>query len=173
MAPCVLSGLIVASLCGMGDSGDPLATLKAEASKLFESVRNGVKLAASLVSSMATYVVGTMRIKSLDEVEKDDPDEMEELAAESWQESYSEALPRVHSLRIRKWAGEVQTSGKEKKTLASNVSVGDVNAEDRRSAAKVEASALNYLTYPFGEGVGRCGHGGTRYLGRAHCVTVS
>ena len=134
---------------GMGDAAEAGigATIREEATNLFELVRNSVKLATTLVSSMVSYVVGTLRITSLDEVEKDDPDEMEELATEAWQLSFGEDLPRVHGLRVRKWAGEASLKPK-KETLASHTSVGDVNAEDRRSAAKMEASSLSYLT-PF------------------------
>ena len=131
----------------MGDAADPATALVTEATSLFEMVRNSVKLAGSLVSSMVAYVVATLKLTSIDEVEKDEPDEMEELATEAWSEMFSATLPRVHALRVRKWAGEETISkSKKKDTLASLTSVGDVNAEDRRSAAKVEASSLSYLT---------------------------
>ena len=81
---------------------DAAATLMAEATNLFELVRNGAKLAGSLVSSMVSFVVGTLKITSLEEIEKDEPDEMEELATEAWSEMYLTTLPRVHALRIRK-----------------------------------------------------------------------
>ena len=106
------------------------------------SVRNGVKLSSSLSACMAQHLVASMKLTSVDEIEADEPDEMEEIASEAWQGKFSEALPKAFATRIRKWAGEVSTSLGKKESLATPLGVGEIGEDERRSAAKKEALGM-------------------------------
>ena len=52
----------------------------------------------SLTKCKTEYMVTNMKLSSLDEVEIDDPDEMEQIASEAWQEEYAEAIPKAHAM---------------------------------------------------------------------------
>ena len=106
------------------------------------SVKNGAKLPAALINSMGYFFVEVMKISSIDEIDWDSPEEMEEAAAEGWKHAYAEDLPRMHALRIRKWAGDKSISGSKKETLAGVSTVGDIGEDDRRLAARKEAGEL-------------------------------
>ena len=79
--------------------------------------------------------------RSIDEVDKDDPDLFEEAVAEAWLTAHMTDLPRPHASRARQWAGAVVAKAKD--TLAGGHKVGDVAEEDRREAAKEEASHMS------------------------------
>ena len=110
--------------------------------------RNGVKLPAQLAACMAHHFVTGMKLVSTDEIEVDEPDEMEEVATEAWSGKFGEDLPKAFATRVRKFAGETSTSAGKKESLASPLGVGEIGEEERRSAAKKEALGLGYLT-PF------------------------
>ena len=125
-------------------AGEAEGSLSGELKELFESTQNSVKLGAALVVALVTYFISVVKIKDIEEVPKDDPEEFEEAAAEAWQEEYSADLPRSLALRARKWAGQVATNaGFKLETLAQSTSVGAVAAEDRNTAAKHMASGLD------------------------------
>ena len=88
--------------------------------------RNGTKLPAQLTTSMGQHMVLGMKLLSIDEIECDEPDEMEEIATEAWKDKFGEDLPKAFATRIRKWAGEVSTSSGKKETLATPLGEGEI-----------------------------------------------
>ena len=81
--------------------------LKGEVTDLFKTTRGGVKLTVALVLCLVGYFLGTLRIEGVDEVNKDDPSEMEEAASEGWLAQFGVDLPKPFAMHVRKWAGEV------------------------------------------------------------------
>ena len=134
-----------ASSFAVGDDEDADA-LKGELKSLLGSTRGGVKLSAALVLCLVTYFIEYLRIDEVDEVNKDDPEEMEEAASEGWAAQYGADLPKAFALRIRKWAGEVTSvkgpSSKDE-VIAGGNSIGNVKEEDRRAAAKELAGDMD------------------------------
>ena len=61
----------------------------------------------------------------MEEINKDDADEMEQAAEEGWLEAYSKDLPKAFAMRIRKWSGDLFSSKK-----------GDVLAASPTKAAR-------------------------------------
>ena len=128
-------------LCGMGDV--PAEELETQLKSELLMVKNGAKLPAALIHAMFLYMVEVMKCSSMGEIDFDSPDEMEEAAAEGWQYSHSEEIPRVHASRVRKWAGDRSSkSVVPKETLAGVSTVGDIGEDDRRCAARKEATDL-------------------------------
>ena len=132
--------LLVSSCLAAGEEESGLAT---ELKDLLGATRHGLKLGSALVLALVTYYIATVKIEDVDEVPKDDPEEIEEAAGEAWSGKYGEDLPRSLALRVRKWAGQAPTATSGKETLAQSSSVGAVAAEDRNTAAKQMASELN------------------------------
>ena len=123
-------------LCGMGDTDEDELASNIQ-SELYLG-RNGAKLPSALIKSLSVFYVVIMKISSMDEIDMDSPEEMEEAASEGWKHQYGEDLPRMHALRIRKWAGE-RSNVTTKDTLAGVSTVGDIGEDDRRLAARKEA----------------------------------
>ena len=141
LAALALNLLFVWSTLAVGEAESELSGGLKE---LFESTQNSVKLGAALVAALVTYFIAVVKVKDVDEVPKDDPEEFEEAAAEAWQEEYGADLPRSLALRARKWAGQAATNaGIKLETLAQSTSVGAVAAEDRNTAARQMASGLD------------------------------
>ena len=141
LAALALNLLFVWSTLAVGEAESELSGGLKE---LFESTQNSVKLGAALVAALVTYFIAVVKVKDVDEVPKDDPEEFEEAAAEAWQEEYGADLPRSLALRARKWAGQAATNaGVKLETLAQSTSVGAVAAEDRNTAARQMASGLD------------------------------
>ena len=123
---------------GETDTSEIRGALKA----LFEAPRNGAKLMATLVALMVTHLVSVLKVESIDEVDIDDPDELEEAAREGWQEAHGAPLPSVHSSRIRKWAGEVKMKP-TKETPLGGSAVGGIMDSDLRRAARDEVADMD------------------------------
>ena len=126
----------------MGDvEADAIDELRPKLKALFSTARNGVSLTSALVGALVTFYASVMMVEGVEEVAINDPDELEEAAADAWQHSHSFDMPRAQIVRIRKWAGEGANGSKApRSTLAQESTVGDVGEEDRREAAKKEAS---------------------------------
>ena len=147
----VRAGVFLASepvcLCSMGEPAERSERdeLLKEFSALFLAPSNGVKLPKVLVGSLSIYFVDELKLVEVDEVARNNPNEMEEAASEAWTARYSEALPKPHVLRIRTWAGESSSkgSGKAETLVGLTTSVGDIAEDDRRVAAKEEAKDLD------------------------------
>ena len=135
----------------MTEAGEDKAnSLLAELKTLFSASLHDVKLPVPLVKAMSGYYLETMQVESIEDVAKMDPDEMEEAAAEAWQDVYGAVLPKPHALRVRKWAGEVSqkpAGGQGAAILAQSSTVGDIAEDDRRVAAKKEAESLNLTPF--------------------------
>ena len=134
--------LLVSSCLAAGEDEGPPA-ISGELKDLLGATRHGLKLGSALVVALVTYYIATVKIEDVDEVPKDDPEEIEEAAGEAWSDKYGEDLPRSLALRVRKWAGQASTATSGKETLAQSSSVGAVAAEDRNTAARQMASELN------------------------------
>ena len=129
---------------------DKSKALLDELKTLFSASLHDVKLPVPLVKAMSGYYLETLQVESIDDVAKMDPDEMEEAAAEAWQDVFGATLPKPHALRVRKWAGEVSqrsADGKGAAILAQSAAVGDIASDDRRIAAKKEAESLNLTPF--------------------------
>ena len=124
----------------MASGGD--SALEEAITKLFEAPRNGTKLMGALVALLVTYMVSVLKVKSVDEINSDDPDEMEEAAKEAWQESEKVPLPAVHASRIRKWAGEVKMKPTVETPLGGS-SVGVIVDADLHKAARAEVADMD------------------------------
>ena len=127
----------------MGDT-----ELSEEVQGLLTSVRHGVELPNKVVQALGSYFVEELEVESVDEISKDDPDELEASAVCAYQAAFTKELPPPHAHRVRKWAGEqfnskANASSGKKDTLASSVEVGAVVEEDRVKAAKVEVSGMD------------------------------
>ena len=120
--------------------------IKEEVKTLLETKRNGVKLSAALVLCLITYFVSTLKIGDVEEINKDDADEMEQAAEEGWTEAYSKDLPKAFAMRVRKWAGDLFSS-KKGDVLAGTSGIGNVNEEGRRSAAQGLAAELDLSAF--------------------------
>ena len=128
----------------MGDSSEKDEQLQAFKA-LFSAPSNDTKLPAVLCSLLATYHIDELKLADVDEVPRNEPDEMEEAASEAWSLKYAEKLPKPHALRVRTWAGEVALKkGAGKEPLAGQrSSIGDIAEDDRRIAAKEEAKDMD------------------------------
>ena len=107
--------------------------------------KNGVKLPAKLSSVIQDYIINVSKLESMDDVDLDDPKEMEEAGKEGWEGAFAEDLPKMLVLRVRKWAGAVVTV-ESKETLAGPV-VGDVTDKDRRSMANKEVDEMDLTSF--------------------------
>ena len=133
--------LMVATCVAVGEEG---STLPKELKDLLSSSRHSVKLGAALVAVLGAYFLSVVKIEEIEEVPVDEPDELEESAAEAWATEHGVDLPRSLALKVRKWAGQPsanKVTGSE--TLAQSASVGAVAAEDRNTAARQMASGLD------------------------------
>ena len=111
---------------------------------LFAAPSNGTKLPTILSSLLAVYYADELKVVDVEEIARNDPNEMEESLSEAWLGKFSEKLPKPHALRIRIWAGEVaKGAGSMNETLGQPTSVGDIAEDDRRVAAKKEAQDLD------------------------------
>ena len=133
----------------MGDvDAEDVDELRGKLKALFASTRNGISLPGALSVALVTFYASVMMVGSLDEVSLNDPDELEEAAAEAWQHTHSFEMPRAQIVRVRKWAGEGSHGSKApRSTLAHESTVGDVGEEDRREAAKKEASEMDLTPF--------------------------
>ena len=147
MAVLMLGLLWCASSMAAGEGVTAEETLKGEVTDLFKTTRGGVKLTAALVLCLVGYFLGTLRIEGVDEVNKDDPSEMEEAASEGWLAQFGVDLPKPFAMRVRKWAGEVPLpSGSPSKgegVIAGDQAIGNVKESDRRAAAKELADDMD------------------------------
>ena len=139
-------GLWCSSCMAAGDKEEESSELPGLLKTLFGTTRNGVKLGTALIMCLITYYISEVKVTEVDEIPKDEPEEMEEAACEAWQNEYTVEMPRSLALRVRKWAG-FQSSKSAKETLAGSTSVGDVAEEDRQAAAKAMASGLDLSPY--------------------------
>ena len=148
---CFLEARVIGVAVGMTEAGeDKSKALLDELKTLFSASLHDVKLPVPLVKAMSGYYLETLQVESIDDVAKMDPDEMEEAAAEAWQDVFGAILPKPHALRVRKWAGEVSqksADGKGAAILAQTAAVGDIASDDRRNAAKKEAESLNLTPF--------------------------
>ena len=141
VAVCVL-GLWFASCMAAGEEEE--AGLVAALKTLLGTTQNGKKLGAALIVCLVAYFISEVKISDVEEVPKDDPDEMEEAASEAWQSEHAAELPRSLALLVRKWAGFQSSVKTNKETLAGqSTNIGDVAEEDRKAAAKSMASGLD------------------------------
>ena len=62
-------------------AGEEEAELPGLAKTLFGTSRNGIKLGTALVMCLITYYISEVRITDVEEIPKDEPDEMEEAAS--------------------------------------------------------------------------------------------
>ena len=132
----------------MGDAeAEANDELRAKIKGLFTAVRHGISLTGALVAALVTFYISVMMVESVEEVAINDADELEEAAAEAWQHSNAFELPRAQIVRVRKWAGEGSGSKAPRSMLAQESTVGDVGEEDRREAAKKEASDLDLTPF--------------------------
>ena len=120
--------------------------IEKELETLFTSVRHGVKLSSKLAENIGYFLIKTAKVKSLDEVATDDPDEMEVCATAAWLDQEKEELPTMLAYRVRKWSGEAKISGKS--TKEEPLAGSDVQAisEDARRQAASKEVALADLT---------------------------
>ena len=84
-------------------AGEAEGSLSGELKELFESTNNSVKLGAALVVALVTYFIAVVKIKDVDEVPKNDPEELEEAAAEAWQEEFAAAGIKRPAYGITAW----------------------------------------------------------------------
>ena len=141
MVPVLEGGLLCVA---MGDAApDERDGLVNTFKALFAAPSNGTKLPAVLVSVLAIYYTDELKVVNVDEIGRNDPNEMEESLSEAWLAKYGEKLPKTHALKARMWAGEVSSKGSGKETLGQPASVGDIAEDDRRTAAKKEANDLD------------------------------
>ena len=109
------------------------------------AIKNGVKLPAKLSTVILDYFINVSKIDTIEEVDMDDPDEMEAAGQEGWMGAFSEDLPKMLAIRVRKWAGAVSTSDSGK-TLAGPI-VGDVTNDDRRLMAHKEVGEMDLTSF--------------------------
>ena len=89
----------------MGDvDAEIVDELRAKLKSLFTAVRNGISLTGALIVALVTFYSTVMMVENVEEVSINDPDELEEAAAEAWQHTHSFDLPRAQIVRVRKWA---------------------------------------------------------------------
>ena len=119
-----------------------MADLEKDIIQALSAPQNGTKLLASAVQVLTEYFINVAKVKSIDEINLEDPDELIPLAKEAWNEAHGEELPQMHKVRISKWTGAVLASGKAKGELASPT-VGDFTEEDRATAARKETADMD------------------------------
>ena len=107
--------------------------------------KNGVKLPAKLSTVIQDFIINVSKLENMDDVDLDDPEEMEEAGKEGWEGAFAEDLPKMLVLRLRKWAG-ASVSVDSKETLAGPV-VGDVTDKDRRSMAHKEVDEMDLTSF--------------------------
>lgn len=118
------------------------ATAVDEIKAALDEKRNGVKLIGSLQSSMLTYFVSVLKVSSIDELDLEEPAEVEAAAKEAWKESEGDELPDLHARRARKWAGEVVVRATKDTPIAPTSGLGEVVLTDRLSAARKEVAGM-------------------------------
>ena len=125
----------------MGDSEEEV---KGKLKTFLSRVKNGTKLAGSLILVLVLYFVEVMKFTDESEVQDEDPEEMEEAAYEAWQQVHGEPLPKALAHRVRKWAGEVVTYGGKstKETPLAGPSVGEISGTNRLDAARKEVADM-------------------------------
>ena len=101
--------------------------LSDEVTALFMTKRHGTDLPSKLIKVIVSYYLDVLEIDSMEDIEHDDPNEMEEAAKDAYASAMGKELPLPYIYRMRKWAGEVQHSAKGasvKESLASTKEVG-------------------------------------------------
>ena len=103
----------------MMEPEDPPESLKEEVMQVLSTKSNGVKLVKALCTAITSYFVDVMGIESIEEIDLKNADELIEAAKEAWKEGTGSELPKLHLMRLKKWAGTtteeivaVETSGK-------------------------------------------------------------
>ena len=114
-----------------------MADLEKEIVQTLSAPQNGTKILAAAIQVLTEYFINVAKVRNIDEINTDDPDELIALAKEAWNEAHGEDLPQMHVVRLSKWAGAVFGSNKGKGELASPT-VGEFTEEDRASAARKE-----------------------------------
>ena len=130
-----------ASFAMSGDGDEE--KLREEFTTILEAARNGAKLMVALVTVLVTYFVSVLQVKSVEEVDFEDADELEDAAKEGWQEQLKGALPSVHAARLRKWAGEVKMKPTKETPLGGSTAVGSIVEGDLRKAARSEVADMD------------------------------
>ena len=96
-----------------------------------------MKLTSAMVTVLVAHYVKA-KATSIDDVARDDPDEIEEALAEEWLAMHSEELPKALACKGRRWAGEVSRAKKSLgPALAAGESLGEIAESDRRLAARI------------------------------------
>ena len=82
--------------------------LNDEVTTLFMTKRHGTDLPTKLIKVIVSYYLDVLEVDSMEEIEHDDPNEMEEAAKDAYASAMGKELPLPYIYRMRKWAGEVQ-----------------------------------------------------------------
>ena len=138
LVDCLRSALSFVSMGGKADISDELT-------KCLSETRHGSKLLPALVKVMVLFFVDSAKVTDVSELSLEDPDEMEDAAADAWMSAHGEALPRMHSHRVRKWSGEVIHRSSKESPLAGDM-VGEIGVDARLSAARKEIADMDGLT---------------------------
>ena len=136
--------LVLGVALGVGEMAEADA-MKEQIKTLLTAPKNGVKLPGRLSTVMQEYFVSVSKVGDIDELDLDDPDEMEAAGKDGWQEAFGEDLPQMLAIRVRKWAGAATTESSGK-TLAGPV-VGEVTDKDRRSMAYKEVDEMDLTSF--------------------------
>ena len=143
--PCPRRGSACVAMGDLDEDGGMGPGLSDEVTALFMTKRHGTDLPSKLIKVIVSYYLDVLEIDSMEDIEHDDPNEMEEAAKDAYASAMGKELPLPYIYRVRKWAGEVQHSAKGasvKESLASTKEVGAYVEEDRRDAARKEAAIM-------------------------------